>query len=304
MTVAALAERWAALPANARGAVWVLLASAGFSFMAALVKLLSADLNSFQIAFFRCAVGLCVTVPLVAPAWRTAFRTQALGLHLGRAVAGISAISCGFYAFAHLPLATATAITFTKPLFMIVLAVLFLGETVRWRRWAATLVGFGGVLIMLRPGVAAFDPAMLVSLAQALSIAVAVLLVKRMPPGESTLTVLFYFAVLSTLGLLWPALAVWQTPSWTQLGLLLLMGLSGVAAQAAVVTGYRLGEATAVVPFDYTRLLFAAAFGFMLFVEVPDVFTVLGAAVIVASTITIARHESRAGTAPRPLPDG
>jgi len=141
---------------------------------------------------------------------------------------------------------------------------------------------------------------MLVSLAQAFSIAVAVLLVKRMPAAESTLSVLFYFAVLSTLGLLGPALVVWQTPTWTELGLLVAMGLFGVGAQAAVVTGYRMGEATAVAPFDYSRLLFAAAFGFALFAEVPDGWTVAGAAVIVASTVYIARREGRAGTVPAP----
>ncbi len=306
MTVTAAFERlsrgWAALPANAQGALWVLLASAGFSAMATLVKVLGQTLDSFQIAFFRCIVGLIVLLPLMLRAGPAILHTSRPLLHLGRAVAGMTAMFCGFYAFTHLPLATATAITFTKPLFMIVIAVLFLGEVVRWRRWSATIVGFCGVLIMLRPGAGTLDPAMLVSLVQALAIAVAVAVVKSFPRSESTFTILFYFAILSTLISLGPALVVWRDPTWTELGIAAAMGMLGVSSQAAVVRGYRIGEATAVAPFDYSRLLFAAIFGYVLFFEVPDIWTVAGAGVIIASTVYIARRESRLGASPKAGP--
>ena len=292
-----LAARWTALPANVRAAVWVLVAAVGFSAMGALVKLLSSRLDSFQLVFFRSLAGFMVMVPIALYTGRHVWRTRHLRLHLARGAAGIIAVTCGFYALAHLPLATAIAITFTKPLFVIVLAVLFLGESVRWRRWSATAVGFVGVLIMLRPGAGTFEPAMLVALMQALAIAAAVTLVKKLPMSESNLTVLLYFAVFSTIGTLGPALWVWQTPTWTEAGIALTMGLLGVGAQAAIVKGFRIGEATAAAPFDYSRLLFATLFGFVLFSEVPDTWTVLGAGVVVASTIYIARREARVGTA-------
>jgi drug/metabolite transporter (DMT)-like permease len=301
-----LSIRWAALPANVRAAVWILIASAGFSAMGALIKLLSAGLDSFQIVFFRSLAGFVVMVPIALRAGRHVWRTRHPKLHLARGAAGIAAMSCGFYALAHLPLAVAVAITFTKPLFMIVLAVMFLGESVRWRRWSATAVGFLGVMIMLRPGAGGFEPAMLVALAQALAIAAAVTLVKRMPTSESNLTVLLYFAVISTAGTLGPALYVWQTPTLEEAGIACAMGLLGVGAQAAIVKGYRTGEASAAAPFDYSRLLFATLFGFLLFSEVPDAWTVMGAGVIVASSVYIARREARIGAAgpdPGPAPD-
>ena len=283
------------MPANTRGAIWVLIASAGFSGMAALVKVLGDSLDPFQIAFFRCLVGFVVLTPLALRAGPKILKTQAWRLHVGRAVAGVTAIACGFYALAHLPLATATAITFTKPLFMIVIAVLLLGEVVRWRRWTASAIGFVGVLIMVRPGGGDFDPAMLVALVQALAIATAVALVKKLPSTERTLTVLVYFAILSTAVMAVPAILVWRPMTAEMLLLAIAMGLLGVGSQAAIVHGYRIGEATAVAPFDYSRLLFATLFGLLLFSEVPDFWTFAGAAVIVVSTLYIARREARLG---------
>ncbi|NBB82657.1 MAG: EamA family transporter [Alphaproteobacteria bacterium] len=293
-----MAGRWAALPANTRGALWMLLAATGFSGMAVLVKVLGQSLDSFQVAFFRCVVGLAVLTPFALAAGPAGLRTQAPHLHAGRAVFGVTAMMCGFYAFTHLPLATATAITFAKPLFLIVIAVLFLGEVVRWRRWSATLAGFAGVLIMLRPGPEGFDPAMLVALGQAMAVAGTVVFVKKMPAGERHLAILFWFAAISTAVALVPALLVWRWPSGEEWALAGLMGLLGVGSQAAVVRAYRTGEATAVAPFDYSRLLVAALFGFLVFAEVPDVWTIAGAAVIVGSTVYIARREATLGRQP------
>lgn len=305
MTAAALQRRWLALPRNTRGAIWVLLSTIGFSAMAVLAKALGERLDSFQIAFFRSAVGLVVLSPLVLRAGRAALTTTVPGLHLARSLTGATALMCGFYAVTHLPLATATAVTFTRPLFLIVVAVLFLGEAVRWRRWSATLAGFLGVLVMLRPGVGAFDPAMVVALGQALAASFAVVLLKRLPPGERHLTVLFYAAVLTAAITLGPALVVWRSPTAGELGLAVLMGLFGVAGQATVVRAFRVAEATAVAPFDYARLLFATVLGIALFREFPDAWTILGAGIIVVSTVYIARREARLGAPPKagPAPD-
>lgn len=296
---------WRSASPTIMGGFWVLVSCAGFSVMGSLVKLLSESLDSFQIVFFRCLAGLIIMVPwALRSGGLESLRTRALPRHLYRALAGFAAMSCGFYALSHLPLATATAITFTKPLFLVVIAALFLGETVRWRRWTATLAGFAGVLIILRPGAGELDPAMLVALGQALFIATALALIKGMPKSETNTTVLLYFAMLSTLFSIIPAMLVWQAPSLSDIGIGVALGLVGVGAQAALVQGYRVGEASAVAPLDYSRLLFATLLGLVLFSEIPDIWTFVGAGVIVASTVYITHRESRldnaAARAPQP----
>lgn len=294
---------WRSASPTIMGGFWVLVSCAGFSVMASLVKLLSESLDSFQIVFFRCLAGLLIMVPWALRSGGLAgLRTGAMPMHLARALAGFAAMSCGFYAISHLPLATATAITFTKPLFLVLIAALFLGETVRWRRWTATLAGFAGVLIILRPGAGQFEPAMLVALGQALFIATALALIKGMPKSESNTTVLLYFAILSTALSAGPALMVWQPPDLEVIGIAAVMGLIGVGAQAALVQGYRVGEASAVAPLDYSRLLFATLLGFLIFSEMPDLWTFVGAGVIVASTVYITHRESwlEAAAARRP----
>lgn len=294
---------WRSTSPTIIGGFWVLVSCACFSVMGSLVKLLSDDLNSFQVVFFRCAAGFLIMVPLALyTGGFRALRTEAMPMHVARALAGFAAMSCGFYALSHLPLATVTAITFTKPLFLVLIAALFLGETVRWRRWSATLVGFIGVLIILRPGTAELDPAMVVALGQALFIATALALIRGMPKSETNLTVLLYFAVLSTALSVGPAIMVWQTPSLQELGIAVAMGVIGVGAQAALVQGYRIGEASALAPLDYSRLLFATLLGLVIFAEIPDLWTFVGAGVVVASTVYITHREAKLDLPAKPPP--
>lgn len=295
-------DRWEALSPNGRGAVLVIVGSAGFSVMAALVKHLGQSLDSFQIAFFRCVFGLMVLMPLLMRMGIGELKTGVPHLHGLRALFGVTAMMSGFYAFTHLPLATATAVTFTKPFFMIILAVIFLGEIVRWRRGLATAVGFIGVLVILRPGVGDFDPAMLVAVLQALAISCTVVVIKHMPKQESTFALVFYFAAISTVVSAVPAALVWQWPSGPQWIVAMLIGLIGVTSQSMVVQGFRLGEATVLSPLDYSRLLFAVLFGLVFFAETPDPFVFLGAGIIIASTVYIARREAKLGVGPRTGP--
>lgn len=298
-----IAARCTALPGNVRGALWMLLAGAVFTAQGALVKLLGMRLDSFQIAFFRCAIGVLTIAPFIVGPYLTQgatalFMTGRPWMHLARALVGVGGLFCGFYAVTHMPLADATAISFTKPLFMIVLAVLFLGEQVRWRRWTATAVGFAGVLIIMRPGTQSFQPAALVALLGSFLVADVIVLVKKLSATERNVTILFYFAVITAIVAAVPALFVWQTPTRYELGLLVLVGIAATLGQACSLRAYRAGEATAVVPFDYARLVFAAAYGYLFFAEVPDMWTWIGAAVLVASTLYIALRDIRVG-APR-----
>jgi len=297
-----LVAAWLRLSPNHRGALWMIGASLGFTINSAFVKTLSAEgLETFQIAFARAVFSALVLAPFFYRAGLGALRSTVPGLHGIRAVSGSLAMVCGFYAVGQLPLAEFTALTFTQPLFVILLAVLILKETVRWRRWLATAIGFLGVLIMVRPGAAAFDPAALIALASVFGISLAVTLVKKLPPGESHVTMLAYFCIASIVMTAAPALAAWQPPSLSQWGLLAAIGVLGIASQAMIIRAYRSGEASFVAPFDYLKLILAGLIGFLVFAEIPDHWTVAGAVVIVGSTFYIARREAaRQPAEPRP----
>ncbi len=281
------------LPGNVRGALWMLAAVSVFSTMDAVIKLLGQSLDSFQIALFRCVFGGIAILPFALRGGFGALRTRRPGGHLARALIGYTAMVFGFYAVTQLPLADATALSFTRPLFMIVLAVLFLGEQVRWRRWSATAVGFLGVLVMARPGEADIDIATLSAIAASLFVAGVGVMLKRLAATERPETIIFYFTVISSLLALGPAIYVWRTPTPLEFFGLAAIGALGSLGQYFTIRSYRIAEATAVDPVDYARLLLAAAFGFLLFREVPDRWSLMGALIIIASTLYITRREAR-----------
>lgn len=294
---------WATLPPNLRGAAWAILASAVYSFQALIVKTLGLRLDPFEVAFFRCLFGLVAVLPFIVGT-RGMTISGNPWMHVLRSVVGVSGMFCGFYAVTHLPLATATAISFTKPLFLIVLAVLFLGEVVRWRRWTATAVGFLGVLFVARPGSEAFSFAMGIALFGSFLIADVSVLVKKLAATDRNVTILFYFGVITTLVSAVPAFFVWKTPLGIEWPLLVLVGATAAFGQYCMLRSLRIAEATAVTPFDYTRLLFAGIFGYVFFAEVPDGWTLLGCAILIASTLYIAQREMRLGVRTSGNPGG
>ena len=145
MTLTQSRERWSKLSPNIQGALWLLLSCLGFSVMATFVKFAAREVNPFEITFFRCFFGLLVLAPVIAWHGIGALRTRHLGMHAWRGILGATAMGCAYFGLSRMPLAAYNALSFSKPLFAIVLAVFILHETVRWRRWAATFVGFLGV---------------------------------------------------------------------------------------------------------------------------------------------------------------
>jgi drug/metabolite transporter (DMT)-like permease len=283
---------FAALGGNVQGALWLIFGAFFFSAMGLLVKLLGERLPSIEIAFFRAMAGLVMVLPLMAQEGVGLWRTQRLGAHFGRALLGTGGMVCGFYAFTHLPLAEATAISFTKPLFMVVLAALVLHETVRARRWTATAVGFLGVLLMLRPGSGAIELAVLVALLGAAFGALTTIFIKRLVATERKSTILAYLSVVGMTLTGLPMLLVWVTPRGFDLVLIVLMGVVGSIAQLCLMQAFKLGEASALAPFDYARLPFAAAFGWLIFGETLDWLALAGVLVIILSSAYIAWREA------------
>jgi len=285
------------LPANLRGALWLVAGSLIFTGVGIFIRLASLHRDSMQISFFRSAFGLIFVLPVLWQRRLNPLATGRLWEHFNRAVMGTAAMVCGFYAVSHLLLADATAISFSQALFVTVIAAVLLRETVRWRRWTATLVGFVGVIIMMHPGPGSLQIAALVAVANAFLSAMSVIYVKRLSETESALSILATFAIFSTILLLPTAVFVWRWPDWLDWIYVAAIGLFATYGQYCMVRAYDTADVSFVAPFDYLRLPFSAGLGFLIFQEWPTWWTLVGALVIVVSTFYIARREAKLGVA-------
>jgi drug/metabolite transporter (DMT)-like permease len=198
-----------------------------------------------------------------------------------------------FTAVVYLPIAEVTALAFTKPLFATIGAALVLREVVRARRWSAIAIGFLGVVIVMRPGVEAVSPYAGLVLLSSLSIAVVALMIKRLTLTESATTIVLYQSLFMTLYTVPFAAATWVTPGLFELALLALTGAFGTIGWLCFTRAFALVDASAAMPFEFSKLPFAALFAWLLFAEVPTIWTWLGGAVIFASTFYIAQREAR-----------
>jgi drug/metabolite transporter (DMT)-like permease len=207
--------------------------------------------------------------------------------HFLRGVLWIGATVLFFTSLMHLPLAEATALVFVAPLFITAISALFLGEVVGWRRWLAVIVGFIGVLIAIRPGGAAFQPVSLLPIATAFVYALLMLSARWVDSRESVWTLLLYLTGTGALlsGLLVPFF--WTAIRPGDVWLFVAIAVFGTAGMTMMTQAFRLAPATLVAPFDYTALLWATALGWLVWNEVPDSATFIGAAVIIASGVFI-----------------
>lgn len=250
-------------------------------------------LHPFQIAFLRNVCALAFMLPWLLHHGRGGLSTGRLNMHLWRAAVGLIGMLTWFSAVAYLPLAEAVALNFTAPLFATAGAALLLGEVVRARRWTATVIGFLGMLIILRPGFVEFTPLMTLPIIAACFMACSMLIVKSLSRTEAPAAIVLYMNLLLTPLSLLPALFVWRWPTLTEWALGLFVGCCAALAHIAFTRAFKLADASAIMPFDYMRLPFVAAVGYLLFAEVPDGWTWAGAAVIAGAAIYIAQRESR-----------
>nr|WP_277346092.1 DMT family transporter [Sneathiella chinensis] len=282
---------WEQIPDNGKGALWMLLGALLFSFMSVGIKHLGQELDSFQIGFLRAFIGLIVVLPFALRGGIRPLKTRVFKLHLARSLVGVTAMLCSFYAITQLPLADAVALNFTKPLFLILLAVLFLGEKVRWRRWLATAVGFCGVMVMVQANLE-MGLASGVALFGAMMVALVSVFLKKLSRTEAPTTMMFYFGVISSLIALVPALYVWVPPTTEQLLILLVTAAVGSCGNFCMIRAFAAGEATVVAPFDYIRLIFSGILGFVIFSEVPGPWMIVGAGIIISSSLYIMQREA------------
>lgn len=276
-----------------RAAGLMLASTMLFGLMAVTIKFASRTLSSFEIAFFRNAFGLLVLLPIVLHAG-SPLRTQQLPRYLLRSAIGMGSMLAGFWGITHLPLSQAVTLsTYSTPLFVTIAAVVWLGEQVRARRWAAVIVGFIGVLVIVRPGTHGFSPASLVALLAAVLSAVVAVQIKQLSRIDQPDTIVLYTYIFWVPMSFVPALFVWQWPQPSTWAWLACTGLFGTGAQLLWARALKLGEVSALQPISFMQLPLVCAAGYFLFDEKLDRWTALGAAIILAANLYIAHRETR-----------
>lgn len=286
--------------ARRRAILLVLAASAVFTIASALVKAVGPEVPLAQVILFRNLFGLPVLLLMaVRLGGLHLLATRNPGMHATRAMWGLIGMAGAFYGYAHLPLATATALGFTMPLFLTALSVVLLGERVGWRRWSAVVVGFCGVLIVVRPGaetggLAPFSVA--VVLLAAFAWAMAMMSIRRMgEAGETGVAIVVWFACAGTLVGGLASIPVWVAPSGTQWAMLVGIGVVSAVAQLVMTEAYRRGETTLLAPFEYSAMVWTATLGIVIWAEWPDGWDVLGFGVLVGAGLFIWWRETRLG---------
>ena len=287
------AARWEATDRVRRGIVLVSLGSLTLVVMATLVKYLGERLPAMEIFFFRSLIGFVLVVTVL---WRDPFeplRTKRPGMHFVRGGLGAIGNACFFWTLTNMLLADAMALQFSRPLFMIPLAMIFLGEIVGWNRIGVALVGFLGIVVYARPFSGGFEPGVFVGALGAFAGGLVVISIKRLQTSEPTRVIMFYYAFWNTVIAAVPAAIWWVTPSAYELAILVLIGFVGISGQSLITHGLSQGEATVLVPLDYSRIVYSAIAGYLLFSEVPGPWSVAGMALIVAASLYLVLTEKR-----------
>lgn len=267
-------------------------AAFGSGCVAGLVRYISGDLHPFEIVFFRSLFAFVILAPwLVRSGWNS-LKTQQFGWHVARAGLNVAAMLTYFYALAITPLAKAASLTFVSPLFATIFAVLLLREPIRGRRMAALAVGFLGAWIIIRPGTEAMSFGAVLVLISAAFWGLALIVIKVLSRTDSAFVIAAYASLLITPLSLIPALFVWQWPAPAAWGWLFALGAIGVAMHMTGAQAFKLSDATAVLPVDFTKLAWSAIVGYLFFAEIPEIWVWIGGAIVFSSTVYIAYRES------------
>ncbi|WP_428527340.1 DMT family transporter [Roseibium sp.] len=288
------------MSASLKGFLFALSGFAIFSTHDALIKALGGTYPAFQIIFFSVLFAFVpVSLIILADGKADNFRPRRPGLVLLRSSLAIVAMSGGFYAFTVLPLAEVYALLFATPLLVTALSVPLLGETVRFQRWIAVIIGLIGVVIVLRPGVSALSAGHIAALLSASANSVSSILVRKIGGQERSAVLILYpmILMLIVMSILMPS--SYQPMAVGDLGLMAAIGFLSVIAQSAIIGAYRAAPAAVVAPLQYSQILWAALFGALFFSETPDFYVALGSAIIVASGLFVVWREAQENVSAR-----
>jgi len=289
------------LSAPVRGALWMSLYAAIYSVMMGVARHLSEHFTAFEIVFFRAGVGLLLMAPWALGRGVEVFRTARLPMHIQRVGFSYLAQASWFWGIALIPLATAVALQFTLPILVMLGAALFLGEHVGRARWATAVAGFIGVIVILRPGLTLIELGAFAVLFSALSYAGANLSIKSLSRTETTDALVLYVNLLMLPIAIVPVALEWSGIRIVDLPWIALLGLLGVLANICTARSYSAADASLVTPFDFLRLPCSATIGILFFAQPVEIWTWLGAAIIVAAVYILTLQErSRARTRAAP----
>lgn len=281
--------RYTSYATTLAGIGYMLLWGLTFTFSMSLIKFIDPGVPSVVIVFLRCLFGLMVFLPFALRAIQTqglrVLKVQQPLLYLLRVVLVSMAMGCTYYAYRNLPIATASAIGFSSPLFTTVLGILFLKNRVNLKQAFSILVGYAGVLVIIGPFSFALHSAESIAILANLLASCAIILLKKLSDTESTITILFYTNTATVLLSGISAIFMWHTPSWGDAGLLLLIGMSSTLSQFFYTQALRISEPSFVAPFEYNRLLFAILSGYYFFNENPKSLVFIGVFLIIASNL-------------------
>lgn len=283
-----------------QGVFWAILTAFVSVSNDVITKFIGTRLDGFEVSFFRFLFSMLTVLPFMLKNGVSSFKTTNPKMHWYRAIIGVGAIALYIYALILLPLAEVTVFSFTQPIFFMPLALAFLGERVGMNRWVAACVGFMGILVMINPGDAHFDMLVFIPMGAAIMFASLDILAKKMVSHESTVTLLFYFALGTTVAagiallfLTSNGTVTWLTPTARELFWLFALGSGANLIQVCLFKAFSATEASSLAPFRYTELIFAATFGYFFFGESLKMKTLLGATIIIGSTLYMSYAEVR-----------
>ncbi len=281
---------------NVSGIAFMIAGIFVVSVLDAVIKWLADDYHTFQLILFRCGFALVFVLAVVARTGgpRSLLTRRPVG-HLLRAITGVTAMVLFFYSLSLLPLAEVIALTFAAPLFVTALSVPLLGEPVGVRRWSAVIVGFIGVLVIVRPGTGVFAAAAILPVLASLSFAFSMVLVRRLTDTETSGAIVFYVTIAGLLFGSLTAPSVWIEPAAAHWPWLVIIGLLGGLGQFLMTQGFRFGQVAVVAPFEYTALIWAVLFGWLIWSELPDAWTLVGAGIVSGAGLYIVHRETTLG---------
>jgi len=275
---------------NPRAIGLLLVAWLFFTAEVVAIKALGGAVPVLQILLLRFGTQ-AVAMAIYAARNTAILHTERLRMHGMRSLLSVLTMVCQYAAFGVLPLALATTISFSQALFFVGLGALVFRERIGRARGLAAIAGFGGVLVLCRPGIGAVDPMVFAMLLGAFLGGVLMTATKLLARTDSPATIMFYVGLFNTLWIAGPAIAVWRTPEPHEIWLLAAICSAGPLSHLLMIRALRIGEASALAPVDYVRLVFATLAGYVLFGETPDIWTWIGAAIILSSTLFLAKIE-------------
>ena len=281
------------LPDPIRGILWMMGSMASWACMAAAARYFTGEIHTFEIVFFRSVFGGIFLLPWLFKVGLVGLKTQRVGMHLIRGGIGLAVIYLLFSAVARTPLGEVAAIMSTRPMVASLAAIVILHEAAYGRRWAATIIGFMGTLLIIRPGVSDVSTGAILAFIAVIGMAMLTIVMKSLARTEAPDTIVAWQMMVFTPCALIPALFVWQTPDILQFIILASTGLFGTMTQRCLTRAYAAADATVIMPFDFTRLIFSALLGLILFQEFPDIWVWVGGLIILTGVLWMARLEAK-----------